>query len=227
MRPEEYVLIIARRWWLVLLAAVIAAGVAYAYSSSEPKTYQVSTNLMAIAEPPDYWMDLYAKNRLASYKDLISNWDFVAGALEDANSAIDPGQAMSGLALGHNPDSNTVQIVVTDTNPERAAEIVNALADAFVARSVAENEQITQVYSGATEGEPRGTVELVKLGTPGAPDTPIGPRVKLNTAAAALLGLAFGIMMAFVVEYLDDTLRTTGDVDRYLELPTIAGIPRG
>lgn len=227
MRPEEYLLIIARRWWLVLLAAVIAAGVAYAYSSSEPKTYQVSTNLMAIAEPPDYWMDLYAKNRLASYKDLISNWDFVAGALEDANSAIDPGQAMSGLALGHNPDSNTVQIVVTDTNPERAAEIVNALADAFVARSVAENEQITQVYSGATEAEPRGTVELVKLGTPGAPDTPIGPRVKLNTAAAALLGLAFGIMMAFVVEYLDDTLRTTGDVDRYLELPTIAGIPRG
>lgn len=226
MRPEEYALIVLRRWWLVALAALAAATVAYVYTASQPRTYQVSARLMAIAQPPDYWLDLYAKNRLGSYKSLIDNWDFVAGALRDANLNVDPGQAIGSLALAHNPDNNVVQIVVTDTDPSRAAAVANALADAFVARSVRENEQILTNYPAGSDGQQRGTVEIVKLESPSPPTTPIGPRVKLNTAAAALLGLAFGVLLTFAAEYLDDTVRTEEDVDRYLALPTIGGIPR-
>ncbi|MDI3339325.1 MAG: lipopolysaccharide biosynthesis protein [Sphaerobacter sp.] len=227
MRPEEYALIVLRRWWLVLAAAVIAAAVAYGYSVSQPRTYQVSARLMAIAEPPDYWLDLYAKNRLASYGDLINNWNFVADALRRAGLDIDPGQAMRGLAVGRTPDSNVVQIVVTDTDPERAAAVVNALAAAFVARSEEENNQIVAEYPGGADGQKRGTVRIEQLDTPSAPTTPIGPRVKLHTAAALLLGLVLGVLLTFAGEYLDDTLRTEEDVERYLALPTVAGIPRG
>ncbi|MBX5445140.1 lipopolysaccharide biosynthesis protein [Sphaerobacter sp.] len=226
MRPEEYALIVLRRWWLVLLAAVVAGGVAYAYSISQPKTYQVSARLMAIAEPPDYWMDLYAKNRLASYGDLINNGPFVAEALQRANLDIDVGQAMSGLAVGRNSDSNVIQVVKTDTDPERAAAVVNALAAAFVARAEEENAQLVTEYPTGTEGVKRNTVRIEQLDTPGPPSTPIGPRVKLNTAAALLLGLVVGVLLTFAAEYLEDTLRTEEDVDRYLALPTVAAIPR-
>ena len=58
------------------------------------------------------------------------------------------------------------------------------------------------------------------------PETPIGPRVKLNTAAASLLGLAFGVLLTFAAAYLDDTLRSEEDIDRYLALPTIIEVPR-
>ena len=226
MRPEEYVLIVLRRWWLVVLAGVAAAAVGYGVTAAQPHTYQVTANLMAIAQPPDYWLDLYAKNRLASYTDLINNWDFVNTALQQAHLNVSPGQAMSGLTVGHNPDSNTVQIVVTDTDPQRGAAVVNALADAFVARAAKDNQQIVQNYPGGSSGQKQGTVEIVNLGTPGAPTTPVGPRVKLNTIAAALLGCVFGVLLTFAAEYLDDTLRTEQDVDRYLELPTVAAIPQ-
>jgi uncharacterized protein involved in exopolysaccharide biosynthesis len=129
MRPEEIATELLRRWWIIAIAAAVAALVAYAATSSQEKTYTASARVMAIAEPPDYWLDLYAKNRLASYKDLIGNWEFVRQALADAGSDIDPNHATSVLALGHNPDSNVLQIVVTDTDPSRAAAIVNALAD--------------------------------------------------------------------------------------------------
>lgn len=223
MRPEEYVLIVLRRWWLVVLAALAAAGVGYAYSASQPRTYQTSTQLMAIAQPPDYWMDLYAKNRLGSYQGLIDNWDFVSSAVQAAGLDIDPGAAMDGLALGRNSDANTIQIVKTDTDPARAAAVVNAVADAFVIRSAQDNQELLQ---NSTSSQRPGTVEIIKLSTPGPPETPIGPRIKLNTAAALLLGLAFGVLLTFAVEYLDDTLRTEEDVDRYLTLPTLSGIPR-
>jgi capsular polysaccharide biosynthesis protein len=226
MRPEEYLLIVLRRWWLVVLAAVVAAVIAFGYTSAQPKTYQTSTQMMAIAQPPDYWLDLYAKNRLASYTSLINNWDFVAKALQQANLDIDPSQVMGKLAVGHNPDANIIQIVMTDTDPQRAAKVVNALADAFVAKSAADDQQIIKNYTSPTTQTPAGTVQITKLETPSAPTTPNGPRVKLNTAAAALLGLVFGIILTFVVEYFDDTLRSEDDVDRYLELPTLVGIPR-
>ena len=226
MRPEEYVLIVLRRWWLVVLAAIVAAVIAFVYTNAQPKTYQTSTQMMAIAQPPDYWLDLYAKNRLASYTSLINNWDFVAKALQQANLNIDPNQVMGKLAVGHNPDSNTIQIVMTDTDPQRAAKVVNALADAFVSKSATDDQQIIKNYSSPETKAPVGTVQILKLETPSAPTTPSGPRVKLNTVAAALLGIVFGIILTFVVEYFDDTLRSEDDVDRYLDLPTLIGIPR-
>ncbi|MEX1157608.1 MAG: hypothetical protein WEC79_01605 [Thermomicrobiales bacterium] len=226
MRPEEIALALLRRWWIVALAAVAAALVAFVATSSQPKTYSVSTRVMAVAEPPDYWLDLYAKNQLASYKDLIDNWEFVRWSLEQAGSPIDPGLAQSKLALGHNPDSNIVQIVANDTEPERAATIVNALADGFVLRNAEENQALLERPRPEDAGLP-GTVTMLKLETPGAPTTASGPRVRVNTLAAGVLGAVAGLMIAFGLLYLDDTLKKPVDLERYLELPVLARIPEG
>uniref|UniRef100_A0A831TGD0 Capsular exopolysaccharide family protein n=1 Tax=Thermorudis peleae TaxID=1382356 RepID=A0A831TGD0_9BACT len=224
MRPEEYLAILARRWWILVLAALVAGLAAFLYTSAQPRTYQVSVRLMAVAQPPDYWLDLYAKNRLASYQDLIRSWDFVSQALRQAGLDIDPGHAMGTLTLGRNQDSNLVQIVVTDTDPQRAAAIANAVADAFVARSAEENQQILERFTDPRGERIQGTVEVVKLESPGPPSIPIGPRVKLNSAAGLLLGLAFGVVLAFGVEYFDDRLRNERDVQRYLALATIGQV---
>jgi capsular polysaccharide biosynthesis protein len=224
MRPEEIALAMLRRWWVILIAAAVAAGVAYAGTASQEKTYVVSTRIMAIAEPPDYWMDLYAKNRLASYRDLINNWEFVSFALDQAGSEIDPGLAQSKLALGHNPDSNIVQIVVTDNDPERAAEIANALADGFVSRNEAENERIVAQQTSMQNQYP-GRVNMEKLETPSAPDQPSGPRVRVNTLAGGVLGAVAGVVLAFGFVYFDDTLKNRRDLERYLDWPVIGTIP--
>jgi capsular polysaccharide biosynthesis protein len=224
MRPEEIATELLRRWWIIAIAAAVAALVAYAATSSQEKTYTASARVMAIAEPPDYWLDLYAKNRLASYKDLIGNWEFVRQALADAGSDIDPNHATSVLALGHNPDSNVLQIVVTDTDPSRAAAIVNALADGFVKRNAAENERLLN-EPRTEDGRAPGRVEMLKLDSPGPPDVPSGPRVRVNTVAGGLLGIVAGLMIAVALLYLDDTLKKATDLERYLELPMLATVP--
>ena len=224
MRPEEIALALLRRWWMIALAAIVAAGIAYVGTASQDKEYVVSTRIMAIAEPPDYWMDLYAKNRLASYRDLINNWDFVADALQQAGADIDPGLAQSKMTLGHNPDSNIVQIVVTDTEPERAAVIANALADGFVTRNDAENERIVAEQT-STDNQYPLRVNMTKLETPSAPSEPSGPRVRVNTLAGGILGAVAGVMLAFALVYFDDTLKSRRDLERYLELPVVGSIP--
>jgi capsular polysaccharide biosynthesis protein len=227
VRPEEYLLIIARRWWLVLITMVIAAAVALVYSSAQDPTYQTSARLMAIAEPPNYYTDLYAKNRLASYRDLIDNYEFVAQALQAAGEDIDPGRAVNALSIGHNPDSNIVQVIATDNDPELAATVVNAVAAEFVAQMERENLDIQETYVDEDQDVYRGgIVRITQLDSPSPPDTATGPRTRLNTAAAAILGLAFGVLLTFGVAYFEDVLRKREDIERYLDLPTIGQIPK-
>ncbi len=224
MRPEEILRDVLRKWWIIVIAAIAAATVAYVATVSQPEEYTVSVRMMAVAEPPDYWLDLYAKNRLASYKDLINSWRFVSEALESANLDIDPGLAQSKLQLAHNAEANTVQIVVIDTDPARAADIANALAVAFVERNEEQNEAIVAQVRDIEERY-AGRVEMLVLETATPPTTPSGPRVRVNTVAGGLLGALAGAVLVFLLLYRDDTLKSPPDLERYLGEPLLATVP--
>ncbi|HEY0171421.1 MAG TPA: polysaccharide biosynthesis tyrosine autokinase [Pyrinomonadaceae bacterium] len=57
------------------------------------------------------------------------------------------------------------------------------------------------------------------------PREPIGPPRMRNIFIALLLSLGVGVGLAFLLDYLDDTLKSVEDVDRHLHLPTLALIP--
>lgn len=57
------------------------------------------------------------------------------------------------------------------------------------------------------------------------PRSPIGPPRVRNIMIALLLSLGAGIGLAFLLDYLDDTLKSIEDVDRHIHLPTLALIP--
>jgi len=57
------------------------------------------------------------------------------------------------------------------------------------------------------------------------PTTPIGPDRNRNILVAFLVSLIGGIGLAFLLDYLDDSIRTSDDISRNLGLPTLALIP--
>ncbi len=57
------------------------------------------------------------------------------------------------------------------------------------------------------------------------PNGPIGPQRLRNIIIAFLVSLGFGVGLAFLMDYLDDSVRTSDDVSRHLGLPTLALIP--
>ena len=59
------------------------------------------------------------------------------------------------------------------------------------------------------------------------PKEPIGPQRFRNIFVAFLLSLVAGVGLAFLLDFLDDTLKSVDDVDRYLHLPALALIPAG
>jgi len=90
-------------------------------------------------------------------------------------------------------------------------EILNAL-----------RARVTQ--KGVEMGLPRTMVEIVDRAE--RPERPVRPRVMLNIILSVIVGLGAGIGLAYFIEYLDTSVKTVEDVEKYLGLPVIGIIPQ-
>ena len=57
------------------------------------------------------------------------------------------------------------------------------------------------------------------------PDFPVGPARMRSVMLAFVLALALGVGLALFLEYLDDSIHSTDDVEKFLRLPALAVIP--
>lgn len=55
---------------------------------------------------------------------------------------------------------------------------------------------------------------------------PAKPRVMLNLTLGAIVGLMFGFGLAFALEYMDTSVKSLDDVERFLGVPVLAVIPQ-
>lgn len=56
--------------------------------------------------------------------------------------------------------------------------------------------------------------------------SPVSPNVTMNLVLGAVVGLIFGVGIAFFLEYLDTSVKSLEDVERYLQVPVLAVIPK-
>jgi len=100
---------------------------------------------------------------------------------------------------------------------ERNAEVQRTILDAVR----------TRVAQQGIEMEvPRTPVEVVEPAEPPALNRPVRPKLMLNIAFSLILGLAAGIGLAYFIEYLDTSVKTVDDVERFLGLPVLGIIPQ-
>jgi polysaccharide biosynthesis transport protein len=94
-----------------------------------------------------------------------------------------------------------------------------------------ELETIKQLYNTAIQKQKEIDVagndmpSNITISTPARRAEIVGPPRVRNVLIALLLSLGAGIGLAFLLDYLDDTLKSIEDVDRHLHLPTLALIP--
>jgi capsular exopolysaccharide synthesis family protein len=57
--------------------------------------------------------------------------------------------------------------------------------------------------------------------------SPVRPKMLLNLLIGALAGLMLGGGLAFFIEYLDTSVKTMDDIEKFLNLPVLAVVPKG
>jgi capsular exopolysaccharide synthesis family protein len=112
----------------------------------------------------------------------------------------------------------------------------DALPDLTSAREIAEAEaEITRLedslqsyrenYSSLLSSTDRGAANTLSvLEQANLPRRPVGPNKMMSIALAGAVALALSVGAAYLLEYIDDTLKTPDDIRRILDLPTIGFI---
>jgi len=70
----------------------------------------------------------------------------------------------------------------------------------------------------------QNTPNIVLIEPASIPDTPVRPRTLINTVLAAVFGFMLTVGVVFLIEYLDDTLKTPDEVERELGVPVLGFI---
>jgi succinoglycan biosynthesis transport protein ExoP len=82
-------------------------------------------------------------------------------------------------------------------------------------------EQINKTIKGKMPDE-----SIIVHESPQISESPVSPNVTLNLVLGAVVGLIFGVGIAFFLEYLDTSVKSLEDVERYLQVPVLAVIPK-
>jgi uncharacterized protein involved in exopolysaccharide biosynthesis len=96
-------------------------------------------------------------------------------------------------------------------------------------READSNQQLYEVLlkklkeTSLTQGLDTNNVRIVEPAV--APRVPVRPRPVRNLVVACVLGLGLGVVAAFVLDRLDDTVRTPEEVERVIDVPVLAVIP--
>ena len=125
---------------------------------------------------------------------------------------------------------------IQNTDAELQSLGEGATAEQKARRAVLE-DRLAQFRS--TYGNVLAQLENIRLAEANALDTitvvepaepplrPVRPRVLMNTLLAAIVGGMIGLGAAFLIEYLDDTVKTPDDIARITPLSTLGIIARG
>lgn len=139
-------------------------------------------------------------------------------ARSDYQTALRREESLKAVLGGQKSEARTLnRDAVEYTNLQVEVNTKRELLDSLLKRQAE-----TQVESRLS-GENISAVRVVDRALP--PRTRFKPSYRRNVLTGALLGVLAGIMVIFVREYLDRSLRSPEQVDRYLRLPALGVIP--
>ena len=129
--------------------------------------------------------------------------------------------------LNGNLESVQQQISASQTEITRLAGLSSPTPDETgrLATLRAQLPTLQQAYAAILGYASGGETNILTVVDPAqVPTEPTSPRVALNTLIIALLALVNAIALVFLLEYLDDTLRSPEEVEAVIGLPTIGEI---
>ncbi len=103
---------------------------------------------------------------------------------------------------------------------ENSTDLLILESDLAQARS--NHAALLQNYGAVQLAETQSGGSIVVVDPAKVPVRPIRPRTKLNVLLAAIVGAMIATGVVFLVEYLDDTLKTADDVQNTLGVATLA-----
>lgn len=210
---RELVTFLVKKWYLIIICFVLAAGAALAVTQFYLKPiYRAETTLFLGKEQDKIgglsFMDLQVNSQLViDYREILKS-NLVAEQVH-GKLGVNVETFKKNVNLETVKDSRIFRITYDDSNPKLTADVVNELADI-----------IKQMASDIIEVKNVKVIDVAKV-----PERPMKPNKKLNTGLAGFVGLLLGVSLVYLLEFVDHTFKKPEELERQLELTVIGTVP--
>ncbi len=213
MPIHDYLTVLRKRWWVVLLTVATAVLVAYGGSKMLRSTYRAQAVYLVVANRADNGLNIVLRNTMNSYRELVLQPDALEQISQQLHLDVPGERLLRDVYIQPRPDEQKLIIEVDHSYLEQAQVIAEAVGKRI-------EEEVTRLNANL-EGTDRINVVRIQR----ARLLSMKPNTRINVLAGAILGLIGGLFLAFVLEYLDDTLKDSADVERFVGLATLGAIP--
>ncbi|SDC06780.1 Capsular polysaccharide biosynthesis protein [Terribacillus halophilus] len=145
-----------------------------------------------------------------TYKIVMTSPVILDEVAKEMNLSLSSTEIAEKLEVTSEADTQIITVTATDINQAKAAELANTTVNVFQNEipELMNLENVKPLSLAETEDNP----------------SPASPNILLNTAIAIVLGAMVGIGLAFLLEYLDNTVKTENDIEKRIGIPVIGSI---
>ena len=200
---------------LVILLSAAAVGLAAMLVTQVFLTsqYQSTTKMYILTQQDNKTVtnsDLQASEQLTQdCAEMIQSRQVAESVISQLGLDMKASELLDKVSVTTSSDTRIISIDVRDEDPYRACDIANAL------RTIA-SDTIQDVMNI----EAANVFEEANI-----PETPVSPSTVRNTLIGAVLGFIIAVAAILISYLMNDTIRTSDDVERYLHLSTLGTIP--
>lgn len=206
-----------KRWKLIMLLTLIAALISgtISYFVLTP-VYQSSTQILVNQKQSENQLD---STQIRSNIDMINTYSVIIKSpaiLEKVIEKLELDQSVDQLSgkitINSQENSQVFSLTVQDTNPAKAVEIANTVSSIFQKeiKDIMNVDNVSILAKAEIKDNP----------------APVKPNPVLNIAIAVVVGLMAGVGLAFLLEYMDNTIKDEDDIEKFLELPILGSIQK-
>lgn len=201
--------------WLILIVGLACGAAAFSFSAFVLKPIYVSTTKIYVLNKNSQSDNLtYADTQLSTlltkdFKELITSRYVLETVINELELEESYEKLAKKVTVSNTNDTRIIGINVEDYDPARAQYIANAVREvaAVHIQKVMDIEAVNMVDEA------------------NLPSVPSKPSKKKITAIGALIGMAIVSGILILRYYLDDSINTSEDVEKYLGITTLAVIP--
>ncbi|KHE66785.1 YveK family protein [Halobacillus sp. BBL2006] len=209
---KEIFEVLKKRMLLILSLAVGAAIISALVTFFVLTPSYQSSSQFIVNQSQEETETPYDINDIKTNVELINTYNIIIKSprildqvVEELNLDMTATALSEKLQVSNAEQSQVVNVVATDNNPAQAAAIANTTVEVF-------KEEIPQLMNV-------DNVNILTTANVEADPAPVSPKPALNIAIALVVGLMIGVGLAFLLEYLDNTLKSEEDIENTLELP--------
>jgi capsular polysaccharide biosynthesis protein len=231
MELREYWSIIRRRWWLPVgigLIALIASTVVGIRGASAFKTdMRLAVSTIPTQDPnaekyfdPTYYSNLdseYLADDMSEFMTSRAFADEVHRELATSSTPTDVDIETIMSATRTKKTHRFIDITITTPTFEEGSAIAGSIS-----RILSDPSHVAQYLTALTAYKTQ--MEIVTPPVTHRANTLVG--LISEIALRTLIGVLVGVGLAFLLDYLDQSVRTREEAERLLEMPVLAEIPR-